>query len=298
MNAIPRSLILLAFVVATLTHQPATAATTAVPTPVVGLTSFSLDKREVKKGETVVATYTLSQPATAITVTASTPDSSMVGFSLPQTHRPNARRTAGIITFTVPAEAATISPLFITLNIDGNLRGLNTLRISCDFPWFFSPRVSGCPYAPPVASPAAVQHFERGAMLWLQATNSVYVLLNEMNTYTNDINLFLRFEDTFKEGMIESDLYVKPPEGKFQPIRGFGKVWRENPRVMNQLGWAVDKEQGYTACYAAAFGGWRSMHAYVTTPRGEVVTLETSYAPIGWRVLTQLDSKPVKIDGC
>ena len=38
---------------------------------------------------------------------------------------------------------------------------------------------------------------------------------------------------------------IAPPEGRYQPIRGFGKVWRENPQVREQLGWAIAPEQGF-----------------------------------------------------
>jgi len=34
-----------------------------------------------------------------------------------------------------------------------------------------------------------------------------------------------------------------PPAGLFAPIRGFGKLWRENAHVRNTLGWATAPEQ-------------------------------------------------------
>jgi len=36
-----------------------------------------------------------------------------------------------------------------------------------------------------------------------------------------------------------------PPVGLYQPVRGFGLVWREEPGVRDRLGWAVDREVGY-----------------------------------------------------
>src|SRR5262245_60288081 len=35
----------------------------------------------------------------------------------------------------------------------------------------------------------------------------------------------------------------KPPAGLYEPIRGFGKLWRSNPQVRNTLGWAAGPEQ-------------------------------------------------------
>jgi hypothetical protein len=37
------------------------------------------------------------------------------------------------------------------------------------------------------------------------------------------------------------------PEGRRQPERGFGKVWREHPEVRAQIGWAQAREEAITA---------------------------------------------------
>jgi hypothetical protein len=53
------------------------------------------------------------------------------------------------------------------------------------------------------------------------------------------------FVDTWREGdQVSSG--AKPPAGLYEPIRGFGKLWRENPQVHNTLGWATAPEQGDT----------------------------------------------------
>ena len=38
-----------------------------------------------------------------------------------------------------------------------------------------------------------------------------------------------------------------PPAGLVEPVRGFGKVWRENPAVRQALGWATAPENGEQA---------------------------------------------------
>ena len=38
-----------------------------------------------------------------------------------------------------------------------------------------------------------------------------------------------------------------PPGGKLQPERGFGKVWRANKAVRDRIGWAVGREEPWTA---------------------------------------------------
>jgi hypothetical protein len=42
-----------------------------------------------------------------------------------------------------------------------------------------------------------------------------------------------------------SDPDIDPPPRLYQPVRGFGLLWREEPGVRERLGWAVDREEGY-----------------------------------------------------
>ena len=44
-----------------------------------------------------------------------------------------------------------------------------------------------------------------------------------------------------------TDPAIVPPDGRFQPIRGFGKLWRERPDVRDRLGWALGVELGFDA---------------------------------------------------
>lgn len=74
-------------------------------------------------------------------------------------------------------------------------------------------------------------------MIWLETTGSVYVFHKEGG--------WQRFEDTWSEDLPESDPAIVAPEGLIQPIRGFGKVWRENPEVRERLGWALGVELAF-----------------------------------------------------
>ena len=40
---------------------------------------------------------------------------------------------------------------------------------------------------------------------------------------------------------------IVPPWGYYQPVRGFGKAWRQEPGVRDRLGWATDTERGFSA---------------------------------------------------
>lgn len=88
--------------------------------------------------------------------------------------------------------------------------------------------------AQPDSSQAAEQSFEQGRMIWVQQQDSIYVIYNDGS--------WERYADAFEEGMAESDPAISPPDGKLQPMRGFGKVWREQPQVRERIGWALAPE--------------------------------------------------------
>ncbi|MCY4063658.1 MAG: hypothetical protein OXG53_14905 [Chloroflexi bacterium] len=97
----------------------------------------------------------------------------------------------------------------------------------------------------------AEQRFEGGWMFWLQPNTQIWVL-----TEADDgKKIWSVYEDTFVEGDAESDPQILPPEGRLQPIRGFGKLWRENPEVRLAIGWALDVELGHTTRYEYHHGG-------------------------------------------
>lgn len=116
---------------------------------------------------------------------------------------------------------------------------------------------------PPTAQPAvlptvtegaiyvAEQRFENGWMLWLQPVGQIWVIFID----DSGEQIWEAYDDTFAEGEIESDPQIVPPEDLFQPIRGFGKLWRGNPEVRAALGWALDDELGHTTSYKYFPGG-------------------------------------------
>lgn len=117
-----------------------------------------------------------------------------------------------------------------------------SVELRCPEVWFFEPPPEDiCPTAPLVSS-AAEQHFENGTMVWVAEEDAIFVFFDAPQTTTR----WSRFQDHWEEGMADRDPDVTPPPGLQQPIRGFGLVWREQSHVREQLGWAVDDEQGFT----------------------------------------------------
>ncbi len=101
-----------------------------------------------------------------------------------------------------------------------------------------------CPPVPaePHTTGAAMQRFERGYMLWLQDTRTFYVLYGDQFSGS----AVETYPDNWKDGMPDSDPSLAVPQGRFQPKRGAGYLWRTNQRVHDGLGWALEPETGYT----------------------------------------------------
>ncbi|GAB4413361.1 MAG: hypothetical protein Kow00106_08170 [Anaerolineae bacterium] len=100
----------------------------------------------------------------------------------------------------------------------------------------------GCPLSgAPISVASAYQPFQNGVMIWIAAPGQslIYAL------YGN--GTYQRFNDTFLEGVDPSSGGAVPPPGLLEPVRGFGKVWRENPSARDTLGWALTGESGGTA---------------------------------------------------
>ncbi len=103
----------------------------------------------------------------------------------------------------------------------------------------------GCPLAPAPSSVAsAYQPFQNGVMIWVASLGvlpqpTIYALYNN-GTYQ-------RFNDTWREGVDPVSGGAQPPEGLVEPMRGFGKVWRENSGVREALGWGTASEVGGSA---------------------------------------------------
>ena len=115
-----------------------------------------------------------------------------------------------------------------------------TLPLTCPFTWFFAPAPDVCPQEAALLSASAEQQFEQGYMIWVAEEDRIYVLFDD-TLFTDG---WAVYEDNWDEGDPVDDPSLVPPPGFFQPQRGFGLVWREQPQVRDRLGWAVAPEWG------------------------------------------------------
>jgi hypothetical protein len=95
----------------------------------------------------------------------------------------------------------------------------------------------GCPLGSTLTYAAAIQTFERGMMIYVGSSPSAIYVLYNTGTYT-------RFADTWIDGVDPISGGEVAPSGLYEPIRGFGKVWRNDMTVRNGLGWATQPEAG------------------------------------------------------
>ncbi len=109
----------------------------------------------------------------------------------------------------------------------------------------------------------AEQVFEGGRMFWVQPANQIWVMVVDEDAGGE----WLIYEDTFDEDVDpEEDADLDVPDGSYQPVRGFGKLWRENEDVRDILGWAITPEFGYISRYEYVPGGDIVDEAYVPGP--------------------------------
>lgn len=112
------------------------------------------------------------------------------------------------------------------------------------------------------------QQFERGRMFYLQPTDEIWVMFEDPNGLGGRWELF---DNTWEEGMAELDPELEAPEGLSQPIRGFGKLWRENDEIREALGWALETEVGHVTTYRYEPGGEIVNGLYVAGPGQHVI---------------------------
>jgi len=168
--------------------------------------------------------------------------------------------------YTISPQARNYDRFVLFVNDEQGVAAQETVEIElrCPDEWFFEPAPDVCPDDAAIVADGAEQHFERGVMLWNRAEDRIYVLFDD-----EGYPRWQAYEDKFEEGDPELDPDIEPPAGLYQPIRGFGLVWRERPGVRERLGWAVDTEAGYqTAIQRTSYVKYN--HTYIQALDGGV----------------------------
>lgn len=90
---------------------------------------------------------------------------------------------------------------------------------------------------------AAEQHFEGGYMFWNGDTHTVFVFLD------GHPGTYYFFADTWTEDDPTPAPVGTPPQGLYEPVRGFGKIWHAYPGLRQSLRWATDQEAAVQAAW-------------------------------------------------
>ncbi len=161
-----------------------------------------------------------------------------------------------------------------------------SLPVQCSELWFFQPAPEICPKAPPTLTTQAEASFERGRMIWVDVERRIYVLYTD-----GEQPAWESFPDRFIDGETpDSDPNIIPPAGLFQPIRGFGLIWRTEPGIRDRLGWATLPEISYDGAIqrtATASDADDAATLYLRTQDRAIIALDPEGR--GWRLIGSME---------
>ncbi len=239
----------------------------ATPVPGFQVRSFDVQPRSVSAGQPLTITWDVTgvNGVDVLMWHAALPNGyvslSTTGVLLPLT---------GSLTVNAPEDVT--AARFTVFGADTGGDGGITVGIGCRIPWFRADAPQRfCPNAPAQSFQAAYQPFERGYMLWFN--NQIWAVWGGSGAV---------YPDMWGGGDV---VYGEaPPEGRLQPVRGFGTLWVSDANVRSMLGWATAPEQGYTLQYQATGqihrpgmrGGYVAADVTISLPDGSLLQVTRS----------------------
>jgi hypothetical protein len=116
-------------------------------------------------------------------------------------------------------------------------------------------------------------------MIWTADGQTIYQLVDGGGLWI--------YQDTWTEDQPTNDPTIVPPDGRYQPVRGFGKVWRATHQ---SLGWALASEQGYQTQIQRSLVGCRTIFEagfYIQLSDGRIVHICDGWKLPGyWEYIT------------
>ena len=145
------------------------------------------------------------------------------------------------------------------------------------YPWFFENPANEC--ADVVLNTWIVwQPFDGGLMVWTQEKGRTLVLVDNRSVFKS----YAVVVDGQGLPFPEPDPSIVPPEGRFQPERGFAIFWRGlavgSEWVRGALGWATEPESAYSGLWQCNKFTDNAARCYFTGPRDEIVVLAMGQA--------------------
>jgi len=246
----------------TITDAPATLTATFAPTRVgLRVEYFMTDARSVAPGQVVTLYWRVHGATRARIYRVDEAGERQWRWDvnpegrLAVSTRPEDRDTARFLLEADAGGAAVEQPLLVPL--------------ACAAIWFFEPPPADCAAGEPQYSQQAEQPFERGRMIWVAARDQIYAIFDD-----GQAPGWAAYPDDFADGQPDRDDSLAAPEGLQQPIRGFGLVWRAQPRVRDRLGWAVAAETGYDGALQSTATQPGQGTLYLRTRDGGILALD------------------------
>jgi len=172
-------------------------------------------------------------------------------------------------------------------NSDEGVHQIIYLSWACEHSYFFGYVPERCARGPSATTLAGQQDFENGRMLWLSDLDEIFVLYGNGD--------WKKYDNRWQEGDPPDDPEIQPPPGLFQPIRGFGDVWRNQNQydaVRERLGWGVAPEQSYTATYQHSIAESAGQNILYLTLQDGVTVYQLAGYDVGqgsWSILAAND---------
>lgn len=178
---------------------------------------------------------------------------------------------SGSLTVNAPEDVTSVRFSVFGANT-GGYDGI-TVDITCRYPWFAATGAQAfCPNGAAQTHEAAYQPFENGYMVWFD--DQIWAVWGGSNGAI--------YPDSWGGGDV---VYPEaPPDGKLQPVRGFGTLWVSDANVRGLLGWATGPEQSYTLQIQQSDsihrpgprGGYNAADVLLSLPGGDLLAVTRS----------------------
>lgn len=239
--------------------------------------SFTVDKTQIDGGDQLTFTWETAN-ATDITLVHAQPNGQLGNLGA------TGLSTSGSVTILTNPETVNTHTFYLNLTGPGGQVTSESVHVkfNCKSTWFFGSDPGYCATQSPETKTVIEQPFEGGLMLWLPINNwhDIYALYNDGTMITT--------VDYWTSTDPESDPSIVPPEGRYQPVRGFGQVWRGPYGVREKLGWATGLEHSYATTYQDEAGGtdWKGWNIFIRLSDGRVIHVIGHYANYKWEYIS------------
>lgn len=141
------------------------------------------------------------------------------------------------------------------------------IPLQCPVAWFFAPPPDTCADTAPVESRIIDQDFERGRMVYIEESNTIYALFNDGRSPA-----WLAFDNSYDPDIhAERDPNFPQLPNRVQPLRELGLLWRGNDVVRNRLGLGTRDEVAFIGFVQTSTPARNRENVYVSSSDNSVL---------------------------